>query len=167
MRQLIYTFIFLFVGFGFISQVAAETWYVKKSKTKLQAEAKARSKVLGKLNKGTPVDILGKSGKFYKVSAGSETGWIFRFKLTKKAPSTSSGDSDVLGALGGQQQIAARESAYGSSIRGLSPVSEKHAIKKGASPTSIESVKEMERYKIDDEALDKFLEEGRLGAYAD
>ena len=79
MRQLIYSFIFLFVGFGLISQVAAETWYVKKSKTKLQAEAKARSKVLGKLKKGSPVDVLGKSGKFYKVSAGRETGWIFRF----------------------------------------------------------------------------------------
>ena len=167
MRQLIYSFIFLFVGFGFISQVAAETLYVKKSKTKLQAKAKARSKVLGKLNKGTPVDVLGKSGKFYKVSTGNETGWIFRFKLTRKAPLRISDDSDVLGALGGQQQIAARESAYGASIRGLSPVSEKHAIKKGVSPASIESVKEMERYKIDDEVLDKFLEEGRLGTYAD
>jgi uncharacterized protein YgiM (DUF1202 family) len=162
-----YSFIFLFVGFGFISQVSAETWYVKKSKTKLQAKAKARSKVLGKLNKGTPVDILRKTGKFYKVFTGSKTGWIFRFKLTKKAPSHISPDSDVLGALGGQQQIVARESAYGSSIRGLSPVSEKHAIKKGASPASIGSVKEMERYKIEDEALNKFLEEGRLGAYAD
>ena len=167
MRLLIYSFIFLFAGFGFTSQVAAETWYVKKSATKLQAAAKARSKVLAKLNKGTPVDVLGKSGKFYKVSAGGETGWIFRFKLTKKEHSGSSGHSDVLGALGGQQQIAARESAYGSSIRGLSPVSEKHAIKKGVSPASIDSVKEMELYKIDDEALDKFLEEGRLGAYAD
>jgi hypothetical protein len=166
-RLLIYSFIFLFFGFSFTSQVIAETWYVKKSATKLQAEAKARSKVLGKLNKGTPVDVLGKSGKFYKVSAAGETGWIFRFRLTKVAPSGSGGDGDVLGALGGQQQIAARESAYGSSIRGLSPVSEEHAIKKGASPASIESVKEMERYKVDDEALDKFLEEGRLGAYAD
>jgi beta-barrel assembly-enhancing protease len=54
-RQLIYSFVFLFFGFGFISQVAAETWYVKISKTKLQAKAKARSKVLGKLNKGTNV----------------------------------------------------------------------------------------------------------------
>ena len=106
MRQLIYSFIFLFVGFGFISQVAAEIWYVKKSKTKLQAESKARYKVLGKLNKGTPVDILRKTGKFYKVFTGSKTGWIFRFKLTKKAPSHISPDSDVLGALGGQQQVA-------------------------------------------------------------
>jgi hypothetical protein len=81
---------------------------VKKSKTKLQAESKVSSKVLGKLNKRPPIDVLEKSGKFYKVSAESETGWIFRFKLTKKAPSGSSGDSDVLGALGGQQQIARR-----------------------------------------------------------
>ncbi len=167
MNRLLFSFLFFLIGIGLSSQAAAETWYVKKSSTKLQAEAKARSKVLGKLNKGTPVDILEKSGKFFKVSAGGETGWIFRFKLTKKAPSGSGGDGDVLGALGGQQQIAARESAYGSSIRGLSPVSEEHAIKKGVSPASIESVKEMERYKVDDDALDKFLEEGRLGAYAD
>ncbi len=167
MHRLIYSSLFILIGIGFSSQVSAATWYVKKSSTKLQAEAKARSKVLAKLNKGTPVDVLGKSGKFYKVSAGGKKGWIFRFRLTKKAPSGGSGDGDVLGALGGQQQIAARESAYGSSIRGLSPVSEEHAIKKGAKPASIESVKAMERYKVDDETLDKFLEEGRLGAYAD
>jgi hypothetical protein len=166
MRRLFFSLLFLLVTFGFVSQVAAATWYVKKSATKLQAEAKARSKVLRKLNKGTPVKVLKKSGKFYKVSAGGDTGWIFRFKLTKKAPSGGGGDGDVLGALGGQQQIAARESAYGSSIRGLSPVSEEHAIKKGARPASIESVKDMERYKVDDEALDKFLDEGRLGTYA-
>lgn len=167
MRQLFFYLIFLFSGIGFSSQAAAETWYVKKSSTKLQAEAKARSKVIAKLNKGTPVDVLGKSGKFYQVSTGGKEGWVFKFKLSKKAPAGSNGGSDVLGALGGQQQIAARESAYGSSIRGLSPVSEKHAIEKGVLPASIESVKEMERYKIEDEALDRFLEEGRLGAYAE
>ena len=32
-----------------------ETWYVKKSATKLQAETSARSEVLGKIEKGTPV----------------------------------------------------------------------------------------------------------------
>ena len=127
---MIYSFIFLFFGFGFISQVAAETWYVKKSKTKLQAKAKARSKVLGKLNKGTPVDVLGKSGKFYKVSVGSETGWIFIFKLTKKAPSGSSGDSDLLGALGGQQQIFLAPTPHPGKgtvfCKNLNPATKKH-----------------------------------------
>ena len=35
----------------------AETWYVKKSSTKLQAEASARSKVLVRLKQGTPVKV--------------------------------------------------------------------------------------------------------------
>ncbi|MZH45849.1 MAG: SH3 domain-containing protein [Nitrospinae bacterium] len=144
----------------------AETWYVKKSSTKLQAKASARSKVLGKLSKGTPVKIKGKSGKFFEVSTGGKTGWIFRFKLTKKAPAGGQGDGDVLAALGGEQKMSARESASGSSIRGLSPISEQHARKKGATEESIQAVKNMESFKVRPEELDRFLEEGKLGEYS-
>jgi uncharacterized protein YgiM (DUF1202 family) len=146
---------------------SAETWYVKKSATKLQAEASARSEVLGKLQKGTPVKVKKKSGKFFQVSAAGKTGWIFRFKLTKKAPAGSGqGDGDVLSALGGDQKMAARESASGSSIRGLSPISEQHARKKGATDASIQAVKNMENFKVRPEELDRFLEEGKLGEYS-
>ena len=62
----------------------AETWYVKKSSTKLQAEASARSKVLVRLKQGTPVKVKKKSRKFFQVSAVGKTGWIFRFKFPKK-----------------------------------------------------------------------------------
>jgi uncharacterized protein YgiM (DUF1202 family) len=143
----------------------AETWYVKKSSTKLQAEASARSKVISKLQKGTAVEVEKKAGKFFRVSAGGESGWIFRFKLSKKAPSTGQGGGDALSALGGNQRMAARESASGSSIRGLSPVSEQHARKKGASSESIQAVKDMENFKIRPEELDRFLEKGKLGEY--
>jgi len=144
----------------------AETWYVKKSSTKLQGEASARSKVITKLQKGTAVEVEKKAGKFFRVSAGGKTGWIFRFKLSKKAPSGGQGGGDVLGALGGNQRMAARESASGSSIRGLSPVSEQHARKKGATSESIQAVKDMENFKIRPEELDRFLEKGRLGEYS-
>lgn len=144
----------------------AETWYVKKSSTKLQAEASARSKVLGKLQKGTPVKVEKKSRKFFQVSTGGKTGWIFRFKLSKKAPAQKQGDGDMLGALGGNQKMAARESASGSSIRGLSPVSEEHARKKGATPESIQAVKDMENFKVRSEELDRFLQTGKLGEYS-
>ena len=146
---------------------SAETWYVKKSATKLQAKASARSEVLGKLGKGTPVKVKKKSGKFFQVSAGGKTGWVFRFKLTKKAPAGGGqGDGDVLSALGGDQKMAARESASGSSIRGLSPISEQHARKKGATEESIQAVKNMENFKVRPEELDRFLEEGKLGEYS-
>lgn len=146
--------------------VAAETWYVKKSRTKLQSEASSRSKVLAKLKKGTPVEVKKKSGKFFQVSTDRKTGWIFRFKLTKKAPSGGQGSGDVLGALGGNQRMAARESNSGSSIRGLSPISEQHALKKGATPESIQAVKNMENFKVRPEDMDLFLEQGRLGEYS-
>jgi uncharacterized protein YgiM (DUF1202 family) len=146
--------------------VAAETWYVKKSATKMQAEASARSKVLTKLKQGTAVEVKKKSGKFFQVLAKGKTGWIFRFKLSKKAPADSQNDGDVLGALGGRQKMAARESTSGSSIRGLSPVSEQHARKKGATPESIQAVKDMENFKIRPEELDRFLEKGKLGEYS-
>ena len=144
----------------------AETWYVKKSSTKLQAEASARSKVLVRLKQGTPVKVKKKSRKFFQVSTGGKIGWIFRFKLSKKAPAQKQGEGDVLGTLGGNQRIAARESASGSSIRGLSPISEQHARKKGATSESIQAVKDMEDYKVRPEALDRFLEEGKRGEYS-
>jgi len=109
------------------------------------------------LSQGTPVKVIKKSKRFYQVSApGGKKGWIFKFKLTAKAPANFGGDgSGLLGALGGRQKSAARESSSGSSIRGLSPMSEKHAKNKGISEEDIQSVKQME----------KFLKEGQLGEY--
>lgn len=62
--------------------------------------------------------------------------------------------------------MATRGSASGSSIRGLNPISEKHAWKKGATRESIQAVKDMEKFKIRPEELDRFLEEGKLGEYS-
>jgi hypothetical protein len=43
----------------------AETWDIKNSATKLQAEFSERSEVLGKLEKETPVKVKKKSRKFF------------------------------------------------------------------------------------------------------
>ena len=142
-----------------------KTMYVKKSGTKLRLADSAKSKVLEKLGKGTAVDVTKKSGKFLKVSTpGGKSGWIFKFKLTSKQPAGGGGGGDLLGALGGQQ-IAARESSSGSSIRGLSPMSEKHAKSKGISQSNIDDVKKMEKFKVSDEELQNFLSQGKLGEY--
>jgi uncharacterized protein YgiM (DUF1202 family) len=156
----------VFAVFIFPHLAAAETWYVKKSATKLQAQASAGSKILSILKQGTPVEIIKKSGKFFQVSTAGKSGWVFQFRLSKKAPPAAQGDEDVLGSLGGNQRMAARESASGSSIRGLSPVSEEHARKKGATSASIQAVKDMEDFKIQPQELDRFLEKGKLGEYA-
>ncbi|GJL77095.1 MAG: hypothetical protein NPINA01_00840 [Nitrospinaceae bacterium] len=155
----------LLFGLGFASKISAQTLYVKKSGTKLQASESARSQVLTTLNQGTPVQVVKKGKRFYQVSAGGKTGWVFKFRLSATAPQKSGGDAGLLGALGGRQKIAAKEASSGSSIRGLSPIAEKHAKKKGISETDIKAVKQMEAFRIDPKELDKFLKEGKLGEY--
>lgn len=157
--------VFLLVGLGFVSEISAQTLYVKKSGTKLQASDSAKSKVIATLSQGTPVRVVKKAKRFYQVSAGGRTGWVFKFKLTAKAPAKSGGEGDLLGALGGRQKIAAREASSGSSIRGLSPIAEKHAKNKGISEEDIQAVKQMEAFRINPKELEKFLKEGKLGEY--
>ncbi|KMP11400.1 hypothetical protein UR09_02120 [Candidatus Nitromaritima sp. SCGC AAA799-A02] len=148
-----------------MGKAQALTMYVKKSRTKMTAKESARSKVVKVLGKGTAVKVLKKSKKFFKVSAGGKSGWVFKFRLSAKAPAGSAQDDDFLNALGGDQKMAARESASGSSIRGLSPVSEKRARSKGIAVENIEAVKQMESFKVSDQEVDRFLEKGGLGEY--
>ncbi len=142
----------------------ADTWYVK-SKTKFTSEPSARSKTLGVLSSGAAVDVVGKEGKFYKVSVGGKTGFVYKFKLTKKAPKGKSGGGGGLGALVGNQKMAAAESSSSSSIRGLSPISEEYAKGHGISQENIAAIKHMESFSVSDQEIDRFQEEGGLGPY--
>ncbi len=145
--------------------VSAETLYVKKSGTKLQAEGSAKSKVVKVLGKGTAVDVKEKSGKFYKVSAGGAEGYVFKFKLTSKKPSKAGGG--ILDILGGDPKLAAKESSSASNIRGLSPMSEDHAKKKGISEKDIEAVKQMETFKVSELEIEQFLAQRKLGEFSE
>lgn len=145
----------------------AETMYVKSSGTKVMKEESAQADVIQALDEGTAVEVSQKSSKFFKVTLpGGKEGWVFKFKLSSDAPAGGGGGDGMLESIGGKQKIAARESGSGSSIRGLSPVSEKHAQSKGISAKNIQSVKQMESFKVSREDLDKFLREGKLGEYA-
>lgn len=166
-RSIRLSFLTLLLTAGLISPapLRAETMYAKAD-TKVMEQDSAQSKALQVLDAGTPVEVVEKSAKFYKVSLpGGKEGWIFKFKLSAEAPSGDSGGGNVLDTLGGKQQIAARESGSGSSIRGLSPMAEKDAKSKGVSPENIQAVKQMESFRVNPEELNKFLQEGRLGEY--
>jgi len=149
----------------FTNSVSAETVYVKRSGTKLQATSSAKSKVLKKLGQGTALEVASKKGKFYEVTEpGGKKGWVFKFKLTSKKPS---GGGSGLSSIVGERKVADSGSASGSSIRGLSPVSEEHAKKKGISQSDINAVKQMESVQISSSAVDQFLSGRKLGEYAE
>ena len=147
--------------------VFAETLYVKKSGTKLQAEGSAKSAVVKVLDQGTPVAVKEKSGRFYKVSAGGKEGFIFKFKLTSKKPAKKDEGGGLLDILGKSQKIAAKEATSSSSIRGLSPMSEEHAKKKGISEKDIQAVKQMEAFTVSPDEVEQFLVQRQLGEFSE
>ena len=76
----------------------SETLYVKKSGTKVRVGATAESEILKRLNRGTPVEVLSRFGKFVEVTApGIVKGWIFKFKLSPKPPKQEGGFLDIFG----------------------------------------------------------------------
>ncbi len=160
-------FIFFIASLMLSGLVFAETLYVKKSGTKLQAEGSAKSAVVKVLGQGTQVEVKEKSGKFYKVLAAGAEGYVFKFKLTSKKPATKKAGGGLLDVLGKSPKIAANESSSSSSIRGLSPMSEDHAKKKGISEESIQAVKQMEAFKVSPVEVEQFLTERKLGEYSE
>jgi len=148
------------------STAIAETLYVKKSGTVLNAEPSGKSATVALLEKNTAVESISTSGKFIEVQTGSLKGWIFKFKLTNQAPKSDDGSGDVLAGLFGKQEVSAQEAASSSSIRGLSPISEKHARDTGVSERDILAVKEMESVKASPSEVAQFLKERKLGEYS-
>ncbi|PIQ96188.1 MAG: hypothetical protein COV67_10745 [Nitrospinae bacterium CG11_big_fil_rev_8_21_14_0_20_56_8] len=162
----IFAGIFFLCGTFLTVPAYAKTMYVKKSGTKLMEGDSARAKVLGTLKEGTPVEVLRHSGRYYEVAIpGGTKGWLFQFYLTPEAPAHAPSGGNVLEALGGREQVSARESSSATSIRGLTPVSEQYAKNKGISPASVDAVKQMEALSIPREEREKFLAEGNLGEY--
>lgn len=157
--------LFLLMGLAFPGSLLAETLYAKASRTKLQKAASARSSVIGLMRKGTAVQVIKKGKRYYMVSVSGKKGWVFKFKLTSKRPSSSSGSG--LGGLIGGSRVADSGSSSGSSIRGLSPISEDYAKRKGISANDIAAVKHMERLTVGEKELDKFLAEGKLREFGE
>ena len=86
-------------------------------------------------------------------------------KVSKK-PSGGGGGGFLEGIVG-KRKVADSGSASGSSIRGLSKVSEEHAQSKGISASDIDAVKKMESVQISSAEVDRFLAGRKLGEYAE
>ena len=77
------------------SSALADTATVTASKLILREKASSTSDALQTLPKGTKLEILGKSGSWYKVTYGKYTGYVYKtyVSVTKTASSSSSSSS--------------------------------------------------------------------------
>lgn len=145
------------ISIFFITGLNAKKLYVVSPAAKLLNKPKMSSNGTP-LKKGTQLKQIGKKGMFYKVKNGNKTGWISKIFVSTKSPlksKVSFGDSIKRST---QQNARRRASSYSetASARGLS-ASQKVRTRGSKGDYDFESIKWLERQKVSDKELNKFV----------
>ncbi|BBM84266.1 hypothetical protein [Candidatus Uabimicrobium amorphum] len=172
MRLLVLCILFVFASAGF-----SENLYVKSKSAKLRKHPR-KKKTAAKAKRGDALEKVKKVRKWIRVKYKGKKLWVYKGKVSKKAPKS---DKSLLTAN------YADNVATGNAVRGLSKV----AIKFSSSQSVSEKHQKFMDYhqsfittdkadfasqptsrgvnleKITSEMLDKFQEDGNIGAYAD
>ncbi|MBS3761913.1 MAG: SH3 domain-containing protein [Planctomycetes bacterium] len=139
----------------------ARTMYTRTA-AELRGGTSLGASVVVRLEQGAAVEVLERSGDYYRVSAGAEEGWIYFNKLAEEKPE----DIEAIlsgGASGEGVELAELEA--GGALRGLSPAAEKYADSAEIPDWAVQAVEEMQARKVGPEEIEKFAREGRLGEY--
>ncbi len=166
------TLLALLLGLALAGQAAAETLYVASTGAILKAAASASSATVAELPLGAGLEVLQSDRRWYRVrtSSGRE-GWIYRGKVspTKPQATATGGDQesvgDLLGGLTGSS-IQANAADSSRSIRGLSPDAEAYAAQTGATPAAKQALDQVLAHPVSQQEITRFLQESKLGEYA-
>jgi uncharacterized protein YgiM (DUF1202 family) len=166
-------FVASFIVLLTLTQAAAlQNVWVSSAGAKLMADKAASSRTLAKLPVGAKLTVLALENKWYFVKTSSgKKGWIYRGRVSEKPPAASgeTGEKDSLGGLlagatGGS--IRADEADTDRSIRGLSPEARKYARQTGKSEQYQKAVDQVLSMQTKDAEIERFLQKGSIGEYA-
>jgi len=173
-RSLIFSSTLFFLLFFIISiSFAATTLYVTSENAELKSESSSSSATIVELKRGAELTLVLKEGRWYQVATEtSTTGWIYRGKVSEEEPEIEETDDDegglggLLGGLSGSD-INADAADSSRSIRGLSPEAKEYAQSTGTPQQSQDALDSVISRKINEQEIDQFLKQGKIGEYAD
>lgn len=150
--------------------LAQDKLFVTSEGAKLKADKSASSDTVAELPVGTQLSVQGQDESWYRVSAGSRSGWIYRGKVGAAAPEPSKQGADNLFGGGGSSNIMVSEADSARSMRGLNE-SEQEAAKAAGRPTRPlseykQALDKLLSERVDKNELESFLKAGRIGEYA-
>lgn len=152
-----------------ITAVAEEKRWVSSEGTTLKAEASATSENVIDLLVGTEVSVIESGGRWLKVkTAAGKEGWVYAGRVSETAPAAEvAGDGGGLfGASLQKSQITTAKADSARSIRGLSPEAAKYAKDRGTPEMYKKSLDVVLARKVSAKELKAFLQEGKIGEYA-
>ncbi len=173
-RKLLFTSSLFFLLFFLLSvSYAATTLYVTSENAELKTESSSSSATIVELRRGSSLTLVTKEGRWYKVTTPlSETGWIYRGKVSEEEPEIEETDDNegglggLLGGLSGSD-INADAADSSRSIRGLSPEAKEYAQAEGTPQQTQDALDSVIARKVDEQEIDQFLKQGKIGEYAE
>ncbi|OGW49725.1 MAG: hypothetical protein A2V62_12075 [Nitrospirae bacterium RBG_19FT_COMBO_58_9] len=146
-------------AFGETLYVAAKSAQVRSGKTSLDP-------VVATLKLGETVEVVKRDDRWLQVqTTKGVTGWIYHNNVSASKPAGGDNDLAALGRNFRRTEASAVTASAGA--RGLDKASEDYANRAGITKQHRESVDRMTAYKIPDKDIQKFLQSGRLGEYAE
>ena len=147
------------VGYG------AETIYVQARSAQLRSGKTSLSQTVATVQFGDELEKLRQEDEWLEVrTAGGVTGWIF---VNKTTATKLSGSGSSLAKLGqAMRQTEASPVTASTGARGLDKVSGEYASRTGIPQQYQDAVDRMTAYRLTDQEVEAFLQDGRLGEYA-
>lgn len=149
--------------------LAQTSLWVSSTGAKLKADTKATAATVADVPVGAQLQVLEAKDTWYRVAApDGKQGWIYRGKVSETSPAGSSGGGGggLFGAVTSGSTIQAASADTSRSIRGLSPETTEYADAAGTPKENREALDKVLALKVDAADLEKFLQEGRIGEYA-
>jgi hypothetical protein len=173
-RKLTFSSTLFFVIFFLVSiTYAATTLYVTSEDAELKSESSSSSSTIVELMRGSELTLVAKEGRWYKVTTlTDQVGWIYRGKVSEEEPEIEETDDDegglggLLGGLSGSD-INADAADSSRSIRGLSPEAKEYAQAEGTPQQTQDALDSVIEQKVDEQEIDQFLKQGKIGEYAE
>jgi SH3-like domain-containing protein len=141
----------------------SKTVYVTVNSAKLREGPEAgQSKAVCYVPYGEPLEVLDENENFYKAKWGEKVGWVHKSQVGEKRPR----EEDMRKSRAGLTQMTGSQASAAAAQRGLFDGTQgrAYADAKGLQ-NEYKMVQWMETLAPSQEALDRFMEEGKLGPY--
>jgi uncharacterized protein YraI len=150
------------VASAMLASVAiAEDVWIKSESVDIRAGKGAVYAIVATAKKGAQLPVLAHEGKWIKVKAGDQEGYVFEGAISAEKVS-GSGDN-LLATMGAG--TSASDMSTGAAGKGLAEEADQYAKNKSMDPGPMNRLIDF-RKKIDPKAWEAFAAEGKVGPYA-
>ncbi len=148
--------------------IAVEKVWVYSKGASLKADKKASSETITSLSAGAELDVLSLEKRWYHVSTDSgEEGWIFRGKVTDTPPGEDNEDEENLLSDLSDSTILLAAADTSRSIRGKKQKTKAYEQETETEEKYFKALDTVMSFYTTDDEIENFLEQGKIGEYAE